>query len=206
YAPDSGRGYRALKLPDHVDAEAVARNELRWWVVRREVGLAAGAAAGDAITELYASLYDVPREHVAEAGRRRGIAAEVRDRGATDDPDGPRSGGAGYWAEDGRLLRDSYRSLSAALAGDTRETAATGPRGRACAAATRSTPPGSQAIGRGAPATAMTIFEVRGMTSAPATVRTRSRARVLMRSHTRMAPRTSAIVRPRSAALERSSL
>ena len=126
YAPDIGRGYRALKVPDHVDVEAVARNELRWWVIRREVGLPAGAAAGDAITELYASLYDVPREHVAEAGRLRGIAAEVRDRGATDDPDGPRSGGAGYWPEVGRLLRDSYRSLSAALADDTRATAATG--------------------------------------------------------------------------------
>ena len=81
YAPDIGRGYRALRLPDHVDVEAVARNELRWWVVRREIGLAAGAAAGDAITDLYASLYDVPRERVAEAGRLRGIAAEVRDRG-----------------------------------------------------------------------------------------------------------------------------
>ena len=126
YAPDIGRGYRALKVPDHVDVEAVARNELRWWVIRREVGLPAGAAAGDAITELYASLHDVLREHVAEAGRLRGIAAEVRDRGATDDPDGPRSGGAGYWPEVGRLLRDSYRSLSAALADDTRATAATG--------------------------------------------------------------------------------
>ena len=35
------------------------------------------------------ALYDVPRERVAEAGRLRGMAAEVRDRGATDDPDGP---------------------------------------------------------------------------------------------------------------------
>ena len=77
-----------LGLPDHVDAEAVARHELRWWVVRREIGLAAGAAAGESITDLYAGLYGVPRERVAEAGRLRGLAAEVRDRGATDDPDG----------------------------------------------------------------------------------------------------------------------
>ena len=116
YAPDIGRGYRALRLPDHVDVEAVARNELRWWVVRREIGLAAGAAAGDAITDLYASLYDVPRERVAEAGRLRGIAAEVRDRGATDAPDGPTGAGAAYWPEVARLLRDSYRSLSVSLA------------------------------------------------------------------------------------------
>jgi hypothetical protein len=116
YAADIGRGYRALRLPDHVDVEAVGRNELRWWVVRREIGLAAGAAAGDAITDLYASLYDAPRDRVAEAGRLRGIAAEVRDRGATDDPDGPGGAGAAYWPEVARLLRDSYRSLSASLA------------------------------------------------------------------------------------------
>ena len=72
FAPDIGRAYRLLRLPDHVDVEAVARHELRWWVVRREIGLAAGDAAGDAITDLYAALYDVPRERVAEAGRLRG--------------------------------------------------------------------------------------------------------------------------------------
>jgi hypothetical protein len=115
FAPDIGRAYRMLRLPDDVDAEAVARHELRWWVVRREIGLAAGAAAGDSITDLYATLYDVPRERVAEAGRLRGLAAEIRDRGATDDPDGPRGAGTAYWPEVARLLRESYRSLSASL-------------------------------------------------------------------------------------------
>lgn len=115
YAPDIGRGYRTLGLPDHVDVEAVARHELRWWVVRREIGLAAGQAAGDSITGLYAALYDVPRESVAEAGSLRGLAAEVRDRGASDDPEGPRAAGSAYWPEVARLLRDSYRSLRSAL-------------------------------------------------------------------------------------------
>lgn len=115
FAPDIVRGYRALGLPDHVDVEAVARHELRWWVVRREIGLTAGEAAGDAISDLYATLYDLPRERVAEAGRLRGLAAEVRDRGATDDPDGPTGSGRAYWPEVARLLRDSYRSLRAAL-------------------------------------------------------------------------------------------
>jgi hypothetical protein len=115
FAPDIVRGYRTLGLPDHVDVEAVARHELRWWVVRREVGLSAGAAAGEAITDLYAALYDVPRDRVAEAGRLRGLAAEVRDRGANDDPAGPRGPGAEYWPEVAQLLRDSYRSLRAAL-------------------------------------------------------------------------------------------
>jgi hypothetical protein len=115
YAPDIGRGYRILGLPQHVDVDAVARHELRWWVVRREIGLAAGQAAGDAITDLYAALYDVPRESVAEAGRLRGLAAEARDRGASDDPEGVRASGSAYWPEVARLLRDSYRSLRSAL-------------------------------------------------------------------------------------------
>lgn len=115
FAPDIGRAYRAMNLPDHVDVDAVARHELRWWVVRREIGLAAGQAAGESITDLYASLYEVPRDSVSEAGRLRGEAAEVRDRGANDDPDGPRGPGSAYWPEVARLLRDSYRSLRNAL-------------------------------------------------------------------------------------------
>ena len=115
FAPDIARAYRALGLPAHVDVDAVARHELRWWVVRREIGLAAGTAAGEAITDLYAALYDVPRDRVAEAGRLRGMAAEVRDRGATDDPGGPTAAGSAYWPEVARLLRDGYRSLRTAL-------------------------------------------------------------------------------------------
>jgi hypothetical protein len=122
FAPDISRGYRILGLPDHVDVEAVARHELRWWVVRREIGLAAGTAAGDSITDLYASLYDVPRERVIHAGRLRGVAAEIRDRGAAIDPDGPAGAGISYWPEVARLLRRSYRSLSAALTETTDAT------------------------------------------------------------------------------------
>jgi hypothetical protein len=115
FATNIGRAYQAMHLPAHVDVDAVARHELRWWVVRREIGLAAGRAAGESITDLYAALYELPRASVAEAGRLRGEAAEVRDRGATDDPDGPRGAGSAYWPEVARLLRDSYRSLKHAL-------------------------------------------------------------------------------------------
>ena len=117
FLPGIVRGYRLLGLPESVDAEAVARRELRWWVVRREIGLEAGEAAGDVIADLYAELYDVDRATVAEAGRLRGLAAEVRDRGADADPDGPTGPGRAYWPEVARLLRDSYRSLSSALGG-----------------------------------------------------------------------------------------
>lgn len=115
FAPDIARAYRLLGLPPSIDAEEVARRELRWWVVRREIGLAAGAAAGDAITSLYAAIYDVDPSWVAEAGRLRGRAAEVRDRGAADDPDGATGPGRAYWPEVASLLRDSYRSLDRAL-------------------------------------------------------------------------------------------
>ncbi len=115
FLPDIVGGYRALGLPDDVDAAEVARRELRWWVVRREIGLAAGRAAGEAIAELYAAIYGLPTAAVADAGRLRGEAAEVRDRGATADPDGPAGAGRAYWPEVARLLRASYRSLRAAL-------------------------------------------------------------------------------------------
>jgi hypothetical protein len=114
FAADIARGYRWLGLPSSVDVDAVAERELRWWVVRREIGLAAGFAAGDAITALYATLYDEPESDVREAGRLRGEAAEVRDRGAGADPEGSRGAGEAYWPEVTRLLRE-YRSLHAAL-------------------------------------------------------------------------------------------
>ena len=117
FAPDIAHGYRLLGLPANVDAEEVARRELRWWVVRREIGLAAGQAAGEAITRLYATLYDVPKSAVAEAGRLRGEAAEVRDRGGSDDPDGHRGRGLAYWPRVAQLLRQSYRELHRALNG-----------------------------------------------------------------------------------------
>ena len=117
FAPDIERGYRMLRLPAGIDIAEVSRWELRWWVVRREIGLSAGEAAGDAIARLYAAFYDVPIERVTEAGRLRGLAAEVRDRGATADPDGPRGAGRTYWPDVARLLRESYRSLRAGLEG-----------------------------------------------------------------------------------------
>ena len=72
-------------------------------------------AAGEAIASLYAALYRLPPDAVAEAGRLRGLAAEARDRGAAADPDGPAGAGRAYWPEVARLLLASYRSLRRAL-------------------------------------------------------------------------------------------
>jgi hypothetical protein len=116
--PDIKRGYGAVLRDYDCDLEAIARAELRWWVIRRDLGLSSGEAAGEAITELYSAACGLPFDAVAEAGRLRGVAAQVRDRGATDDPDGPRGAGSSYWPQVAALLRDSYRSLGAAMAGD----------------------------------------------------------------------------------------
>ena len=116
FAPDVARGYRVLRLPPDVDSEEVARRELRWWVVRREMGLSSGAGAGDAITKIYSAIYLVPESQVAKAGQIRGMAAEVRDRGASLDPDGPKGRGATYWPQVARMLRESYRELKASVA------------------------------------------------------------------------------------------
>lgn len=111
FAPEIARAYRLLGLPAQVDAAEVAQRELRWWVVRRAIGLAAGEAAGEAITDPYAAIYNLPKDRMAEAGRLRGLAAEVRDRGATADPSGAAGRGSTYWPEVARLLRDSYQRL-----------------------------------------------------------------------------------------------
>ena len=115
FGPTIARAYRLLGLPRDVNAEEVARWELRWWVVRREIGLAAGNAAGEAISTMYAAHYQRPIDRVAEAGRLRGIAAEIRDRGASTDPDGPMGRGDSYWPEVGRYLAESYRNLHTVL-------------------------------------------------------------------------------------------
>ncbi|MGH2428549.1 MAG: hypothetical protein ACRDGV_06625 [Candidatus Limnocylindria bacterium] len=112
--PDIERGYQALGVEADRVGE-VARRELRWWVVRREIGETAGAAAGEAIIALYSALYGVPDAVVAEAGRLRGLAAEIRDRGANADPDGPAGRGQTYWPKVAQLLRAAYRSLKGGL-------------------------------------------------------------------------------------------
>jgi hypothetical protein len=116
--PDIRRGYAIVLSGHDCDLDAVASAELRWWVIRRELGLSSGEAAGEAIARLYSAACGLPFGAVAEAGRLRGVAAQVRDSGATNDPEGPRGSGSTYWPQVAALLRASYRSLGAALAGD----------------------------------------------------------------------------------------
>jgi hypothetical protein len=87
------------------DPAAVARAELAWWVARREPGRDSAEQVGRLIAEAYALMYEVPVEQVEEAALLRARAARLRDEG----------GEKADWATVGAILRNSYRSLSAAV-------------------------------------------------------------------------------------------
>jgi hypothetical protein len=87
------------------DPAAVARAELAWWVARRDPKAKSPENVGRLIGELYATMYGVPVERVANAGLLRAHAAALRDRSA-ERPD---------WATIASLLQRSYRELHAAV-------------------------------------------------------------------------------------------
>ena len=87
------------------DVRAVARAELAWWVARRDPAARSPENVGRLIGELYATMYGVPIERVANAGLLRAQAAALRDRSA-QQPD---------WATIASLLQRSYRELHAAV-------------------------------------------------------------------------------------------
>jgi hypothetical protein len=105
--PDLERAYAIARdwTGARYDPAAVARAELAWWVARREPGRNGAASVGALIADEYALVYEVPRERVLEAAQLRAEAARLRDVG------GPRAD----WPEVGRRLRESYRSLQAAV-------------------------------------------------------------------------------------------
>jgi hypothetical protein len=105
--PDLEAAYARTKswMDASFDARAVARAELAWWVARRTPGRDSPAQVGDLIAEEYALLYETTPAVVQTAARLRAEAAALRD-GQADRPD---------WTRIGRLLRQSYSELRAAL-------------------------------------------------------------------------------------------
>jgi len=105
--PDLEAAYSTAKswLRAGFDPRAVARAELAWWVARRIPGQNSPEQVGALIADEYALLYETEREGVANAARLRAEAAALRDAQA-QEPD---------WQTIGRLLRQSYRDLLAAL-------------------------------------------------------------------------------------------
>lgn len=118
--PDLEAGYAIARdwTGARFDPAAVARAELSWWTARRDPASGTGAHKNRVVaarmTELYALLYEAPRERVAEAARLRVEAADLRDRGA-DAADFDRDRRGVDWRGVSFLLHQSYRSLHDAL-------------------------------------------------------------------------------------------
>jgi hypothetical protein len=105
--PDLVQAYATARswMAADFDEQAVARAELAWWVARRVPGRNSAEQVGSLIADEYALLYDAPRDLVLNAALLRAEAAALRDAQARE-PD---------WDTIGRLLRESYRDLLAAL-------------------------------------------------------------------------------------------
>jgi hypothetical protein len=105
--PDLERAYSIAKEWTNAsfDPKRVARAELAWWVARRVPGQDGPEQVGALIADLNALLYSVPRERVLDASVLRARAGRLRDEG----------GARADWTQVGRLLRESYRALHAAV-------------------------------------------------------------------------------------------
>jgi len=110
--PDLERAYAEAKdwLGADFDPAAVARAELAWWVARRVPGEDSPEHVGALMAHAYGLLYETPETGLASAATLRARAAKLRDSQA-EHPD---------WQTIGRLLRESYRDLHAALHSDAR--------------------------------------------------------------------------------------
>jgi hypothetical protein len=106
--PDLEAAYaRAKSWTDaSFDPKSVARAELAWWVARRMPGRNSPEQIGALIADEYALLYETNPTVVHEAALLRAQAGALRDAQA----------GSPDWDRIARLLRQSYRELSAALA------------------------------------------------------------------------------------------
>lgn len=105
--PDLDRAFLIAKdwTGARYDPAAVARAELAWWVARRDPATRSVDNVGRLIGESYAAFYEVPFAAVADAGRLRAEAGDLRDNGG-DHAD---------WSKVADLLQRSYRELHAAL-------------------------------------------------------------------------------------------
>src|ERR1700694_1800625 len=77
------RFYALVKRVHHenFDVEQAARLEVNWWVAHRQVfGQADNKPLVEALVDLYAATFRVPRERVREAAFRRAGAMRYSDR------------------------------------------------------------------------------------------------------------------------------
>jgi len=110
--PDLVKFYTEIrKLSDiPFDVDRVARLELEWWIIHRQRAEHAPSDLARALAELQAEIYRVPIDRVLEHGRLRAEAMMIRDSKAE-------AGGVteADWARINELLKESWRSLAAAV-------------------------------------------------------------------------------------------
>jgi hypothetical protein len=110
--PDLVKFYSAIRKMSDIpfDVDRVARLELEWWIIHRERARHAPGDLERALAELQAEIYQVPVDRLMEHGRLRAEAMTIRDTKAE-------SGGVKEedWARIDDLLRQSWRSLAAAV-------------------------------------------------------------------------------------------
>lgn len=110
--PDLIKFYSAIREMSDIPFEVnrAAQLELEWWIIHRERAKHAPEELERALAELQAEIYRVPVERLMEHGRLRAEAMTIRDTRAA-------AGGVTEedWANIDKLLRGSWRSLSAAV-------------------------------------------------------------------------------------------
>jgi hypothetical protein len=98
---------------EHFDVDEVARLEVNWWVVHRQLfGQSENQPLVEALTDLYAASFSVPRERVREAAYRRAEAMLYSDRWVNEG----RVSGSPLLVQVQAELEKSYAALLAAVA------------------------------------------------------------------------------------------
>lgn len=112
--PDLIKFYESIRQisDSDFDVQRAARLELEWWIIHRERAQHAPGDLPRALAELQAEIYRVPVEPLMEHGTLRAEAMTIRDTKAE-------AGGVteADWARIDELLRQSWRSLKAAVKG-----------------------------------------------------------------------------------------
>ena len=108
------RFYELVKRVHHenFDVEQAARLEVNWWVVHRQnFGQSDSRPLVEALIDLYAATFRLPRERVYEAAFRRAEAMRYSDRWVNES----KASGSPLLAQVESELLKSYTALRAAL-------------------------------------------------------------------------------------------
>jgi len=104
---------KAVHMDTHLDPAEAARLDVQWWIVHRELfANPANAGLTNALADLWAYAYDVPREHVLPAAQARADAMLISDRWVrgSKDPADP------VLTDEERIMTEAYVLLRTALA------------------------------------------------------------------------------------------